>query len=398
MLENTALHSVGRCLESRGQGETDVLDLLQFATQIVFCDDIVLGTSGLMVPPRVADRTGQVLDTLSSLGVERVSLSPHHVTKNQWLTCCARAATDFVEDFSELIKINLSEISDGRPESLDSGLFTARFRELIAIDRSPEEILDITRRVIQPTGSGHVGYCLAMCPPLWEAVRREFVRQEGWPTALTSWLDVLLRVYVNIAVAADLGAMYSPAVSRASLLRNGASRIEQRLTKVVSEATKKFDVTDEIAPRRLPAPSLRLALVRNTDGSAQNVLEGALSLRSKARPLRKVLTPLAAKISQGETEDEGLFDLEMTARELCRLLEEDLGLAKPSQLRDALELKFVIGVPSPSIDMKAAIKWFNDWKRRRRVAVLTDLSKSLIFRQQLGAEYDRLLRRTITAH
>ena len=58
LVDNTGVHSVARCLEGAGKGEIDVLGLLQFATQLVFGDIILVGSFEL---GEVIERTNQVL-------------------------------------------------------------------------------------------------------------------------------------------------------------------------------------------------------------------------------------------------------------------------------------------------------------------------------------------------
>ena len=66
-LDNTGLHSVGRCLDGEAKGEPDVAGLLQFATQLVFSDELFYSA---FESTGVAARSQSVSEKVSKLGVD----------------------------------------------------------------------------------------------------------------------------------------------------------------------------------------------------------------------------------------------------------------------------------------------------------------------------------------
>lgn len=385
--DNTGLHSVGRCLDSRATGILDVSGFLQFATQIVFCDQISVGGNSFRFDPGVAETTEAIMSSLLGIGIDRQLLLAKELSPERWESLCMEAATEFADEVRGFLSPDVVEITGLYPELTAVTVPAARIHNLLGENRSADELAE--RAEIARLGgmASITEYCIAGSSELWHSLRTEYMTRGGWDIDLTRRLEIILRIYANTLIGREFDSIYSPALPRAILFQQSCNIVEEKLRRLVE------DTVNKVAPHQLAAPPLGRAFVRASNGDPAKVIESALALRDRARPLRRLLTPLAEKIAAGD--EEGTFQLVAKTRELGRLLEEDLGLADRPKFTDALELKFVLGMPSPSVDAKRLVAWIEDRRKRRRVAVLTDLSKTLVFRSSLDREYNRLIRTVV---
>ena len=59
-VDNTSIHAVGRCLQCTS-AEQDVKDLLQFATHLVYSDNVAISS---FEPPSISNRTEEICNLL----------------------------------------------------------------------------------------------------------------------------------------------------------------------------------------------------------------------------------------------------------------------------------------------------------------------------------------------
>ena len=368
LVDNTGVHSVARCLEGAGKGEIDVLGLLQFATQLVFGDIILVGSFEL---GEVIERTNQVFDKLLSIGIQSNVIEHIKITEQDFGLGCLKTAQVFAEDIESLLPTDIGDLLATTPDFADKRIIPdGHIHDLISHDRPDIELAERSAKALKQRAEGMVEYCLTTCPKLWNAIRKTYVDRGGWSAKVTAYLSVLLRMYLNDFFAKQFESCYSPAVARAKLLRQTGVVVEERLSRIVLDAVKK------ISTRKLPAPSVCMALIRDAKGDPHAILEEACKLREKAEPLRKMLRKVLQKLKEGDDEASIAFEKQM--KELSDLLEIELGLKKRPEFRDALELHFVLGIPAPSLSAKELSDWISYRWKHRWVAVLTDLSKRIL--------------------
>jgi hypothetical protein len=325
-----------------------------------------------------------LLDEMRTFGLDGKTIALQEISENQWKLRCMQAAVDFAADLPGLVQTRITDLTATFPDYKYLLVPHTRIHELISTARSKSELADCAETSRFQRAAGMVEYCITGCDELWEAIRREYTDRGGWPLETSAVLAILLRMYGNATIAAELNTIYSPAVARALLLQRTSAIIEERLSRIVSDAASKF------GSRKLRAPPIGVALVKKAEGEPRRILDAAIELRDRAKPLRKVLTPLAQKIAQGEPE--GVFAFDKKAQELANLLEEDLGLTRAPRFSDALELNFVMGLPAVNLKIGELIDWANDRWKRRSVTVLTDISKVLAFHSTLERDYGKLIR------
>lgn len=385
LVDNTGVHSVARCLEGTAKGEIDVLGMLQFATQLVFCDTIVVGT---YERNEVIEKTNRVFDKLLSAGIEPSKIERIIINEQDWASGCFETALIFAEDLESLFTTDVGDLLATAPDFADKRVIPdGHIHELISHDRSDTVLSEQAAIALKQGASGMVEYCFTANPTLWNAIRKAWVNKGGWTTKVTAYLAVLLRMYRNDFFAKQYKSYYSPAIARARLLRQIENIVEERLSCIILEAVSK------ISKRQLSTPSVGMALIRNSKGDPCAVLMEAIELRKKAEPLREVLRQVTQKVKDDNYEATSEFETQM--RELSELLEIELGLKKRPELRDALELHFVLGIPTPRLSAKQISDWISYRWKRRQVAVLTDLSKTLAYRAKLNREYKQLVNKAM---
>lgn len=383
LVDNTGIHAVGRCLDKRSKGPADALGLLQLATQLVFCETIIVQCEKT---GEIGERTAEVLTKVEASGVSSETIQYLNCTQDSWSAGCVGAAKAFADDVADLLPQEGGELEGTAPEFRDGKVARdGAMHDLIVKDRSREELDDLAGLALKDGATRLVEYCFAACPPLWDAVRRAYVERGGWARDVTARLAVLLRVYCNDAVACRSDAHYAPAVPRSELIRGFGRTVEDRLMGLVNE------VAGKLAHRPVQAPSLYSALLHRGKAEPNGILREACALREKTGPLRSVLSKVASRLRTDDVE--GWFALEKECQELCELTEMDLGLRTPPQLRDALEVKFIFGVPAPTLSATELVRWLEYRWKRRRVTVLTELSKAAAFVAKDAEQYKRLLRK-----
>ena len=121
----------------------------------------------------------------------------------------------------------------------------------------------------------------------------------------------------------------------------------------------------------------------------------ACRLRESASALRSVLRELKIKPGCNETDD--ALKIAHRLKEISTYVEAELGIVDAPRFADALQISFILGYPPATIglDTVRLMTWFRHRWNRRRVAVLTDLSKAAAFQGDATREYKRLLRSAV---
>lgn len=73
---------------------------------------------------------------------------------------------------------------------------------------------------------------------------------------------------------------------------------------------------------------------------------------------------------------ESRFEIQEATRDLGQQPRKELGPEKRIRLRDAVELRFIYGIPVASISGVKLLDWIEERRKARRTAVLTELVKA----------------------
>jgi hypothetical protein len=369
MIDNTGLQSTGLALEGYGRGEVDVLEMLQLTTFIVFAEQIATG--GYEVET-VTRKTREVGDRLSAFGLEQDFIYQSFVTPNHFASICETAALDCSEDLFYEFQPKKESVGGLYPAALQLQELNVRFpmiSRLISREMSEQELAVYRREALDMKKAGAVAYMIASCLELRETVRQVLTAHE-LSADLINQLDAFCRLYLNSVLASQQGSIYSPAIARARLIRRNYS------SPIATLSTAFDNVTAQLKTEPLHLPSVAAYLVLKAKGEPKAVIQEAIELREKTHELRQWLTRLT-EMSISESPDQR-SEASNEVKEFISLLEKELRLKPAPKFSDALEISFILGLPAPELSGAKLIEWIKFCWKKRKVAVLTDLSKSVV--------------------
>ena len=383
MVDNTGVHSVARCLEKRATGELDVRGLLQFATQLVFAEEIAVSTFEAY---EVRARTHSVLQDLQSIGFGK-ELNPIDRDAGSFWKSCLDVAEEFAVDFEYEFPEYILDLTSTAPDFANpSNMPEHQLHRLVECDLSDRELEDIAAKAKTYGAAGVVSYAFAKSDELRKAFRASYIERQGWPENMTQQLAVLFRSNLNHHLANQCKAKYSPAVARARFFRRIQTDVVHLLSKAVAE------VATKLQGRPLEYPSIGEFFTRNCKGDPRGVIEEAYRVRELASPLRDALSRRLGD-KAWEDDKESAFRRRGEGQEIAAQLKAELGLREKPLPNVAIEILRRVGFPpSPKKGADVLMNWIDNRFRRRRVAVLTDMSKTLAFDNEIEREYRRLVK------
>lgn len=383
-IDNTGLHSAGRCFEVEGDGEADVAGLFQLATQLVFADAIHIST---FESPGVRQRSEAIVTRILGCGLppEVIELTP--TTANSFSAACLTAAARLAEDLefafaagaSEATTVHSGAIPDLNPKERATIEFTHR---LILEDASSTQRQELAEEALSATGVGGHAFMLFGSDSLWEAVRR-LVQASIWTFGDTLNTIIYARYYLNEELARLHQSEYAPAVGRSRILRKRNLNILARLDAIVSNAAKRLE------PELLGVPSIADALASRCKGDPSAVIEQAAQARERASDLRFRLSKHTDPTTEIGARD--FHSLRNELSELTILLEQDLGITHTPALRDAFEVQFLGFIPIPH--PVRLLEWAEFTVKRQRVAILSEFAQTLAYERVDAFAYEKLLKR-----
>jgi len=369
-VDNTGLHSAGRCLAGESIGTIDVRGLLQLATEIIFSDIVVCGYEY----KSVREESENVLQLLKQFGVEDSCISTVMFSSRDYAGACDKAAQKFSEDFDSCFPFagfsseNLIRAAwTVAPSAVEN--FKELGQRLIAGTYSKDERNAAADVLAVYQAAGSVCYMLATCDDLLAKIR-DFRKTEGWTDELTDQLIIGLRYYANeeLALAGANKHIYAPAVARAEIVRKSTRLLSQRLSHVIGKVAEELS-----SPLLISVPSVAGALVYLSKGDPRAVISEAARLRDIATELRTYLRGKFAALDP--TSQEYWHEVNMEVGELTRDLNQEVRLTEAPNLINALDIH-----PLPPF-ISARVGSIKDWiefrKARKRIVVLTELSKAL---------------------
>lgn len=380
-LDNTGLHSVGRCLDGYAKGELDIAGLLQFATQLVFSDQLFYAA---FCSAGVTARSQRVNEQVSELGVgsEVLCLSPSDAVSYEraGLSAAERLAGDlkfaFVGTTTESVPIATC-LPDLNP---------LRDRGYGKIHRALEIGNDSSRSELSVEGAdmrlvGSAARLVTMSDNLWLQASR-LARSKSWKKEDTAKLVALLRCYLNQELAMLLSQSehdsvnYCPSVARARIIEGQDAYVLSKLTELIGEAAQKLDRI------KLEAPPVALALALRAKGDPKAVITEALVARESATELRRYLREVidaakrdAATLRKDLRNDAEIDCLRKAVKRLASLLEQELHIAQCPEALDAFEGLMVGPVPIPT--PRKVKDWIRNKHDRPRITILSEFAKTV---------------------
>jgi|GEM_PF-3645143 len=379
-IDNTGLHSIGRCLDGDAKDEPDIAGLLQFATQLVFSDGLFYsafdGTG-------VASRSQKVKEQVSKLGVNSdvLRLSPFDESSYERTVRAAaeRVADDLFPFPSTTTKSALIATSAPDLNPLEEQHYDNLHRAIKSGTESSRSELSAEGADIQLIGSG--ARLVAISDNLWTKASH-LAQRKSWKKEDTAKLVVMMRCYLNQELAMHLSQTgpdsvdYSPSVARARIIEVQDAYVLSKLPEIIGLAANKLDRI------KLEAPPVALALTLRSKGDPRALIAEAVIARGKATALRlhlRNVVDAARRETFADSEDirsdATIHRLRIAVEELKTLLEQDLGIAPRAGVRDALEGVMIGPVPIPpprKMFEWAELKW-----KRPRITILSEFAKTL---------------------
>lgn len=386
-IDNTSLHSAGRCLESEALGLIDVKGLLQLGTQLIFCNKIIV--SEFEYKP-IAERSELLISKFRALGVDPETLQTCSFQSSSYTEACLSAANRFSDEFTYIFPPchfsddeNLQAAWPDMPAEMAD--FARTVQTIIAGNCSQEELDRARDSTLVGKAASSVAYMVVNCPALLEQLR-QVAKSRQWTKRDTSQLTVALRYYANEGLAGVKKSIYSPAVARAQVVRKSTRLITDLLSPIVSDAATK------LSPWPIGVLSIADALLARSKGEPKAVVEEAIRLRDLAKDLRDYLIDKVDKFDPDTFEWNRAVSVE--ARKLSRALAQVLGIAPGPHLPEAFQVTFgpPFVVSGLTFDRKTFAEWYNLRKVRKHVSILSELSQDLAFKSYDQHTLQKLLR------
>jgi hypothetical protein len=346
----------------------DVSALLQFATQIVFVDTVQFG---LFEISSVRERSAQIHESLSALGVQASFVKPHEFTISEFSSACHSAAEELASD---LEWTPLTERPTAAPflasaypdqSTLDPRILDDLHR-LIVGSMSEDEINAILKGTLQEKkAAGSDEYMLATSQPLRRTVN-EIASASRWTRDDSRLFTVYSRYYLNQQMARRRGTIYAPSVARSRIVHQSIQTLLAGLTLELGR------IALECEPVLLEVPSIADILVRRGRSDPIGIIEEAVSARESTASLR---VHLSSWISEGDMNSHDWRSARKEIRELALAIRQDLGLIKAPTPLDAIELSG-FGL-TPKIRVGKLWEWIQYTITRRRITALSEFAKAM---------------------
>lgn len=373
LLDNTGFHAVGRCLESLGNGRTDVDDFLRFASYLIFCEESWV--SGCQPDP-VTARSDEISQALKTLGVPEHLRSVRELSEAQLDQAMEQASNRVFEEL---------ELADFAPTScqaeLADGLLPERRTLQIGVDdwfletTNPLTTDSRLRELFQEGTQASAGGWPVLMLLRHETLRQELisrVERQGWMPSDLIEFSVRMRYFMNQELAATGPSQlnYAPSAARSKLIASNASYVLDSVNKAISHAAEGLE------PVTLGLPPVAMALVHRSKGDPAGIISEALSLRDRAKPFREHCGKLIQDMSSSKVDlYRSRHELKLFMRDCEQLLAGALNAQAQPSFADSLDLDFLgFGfIPNPL----KLIPWINHKRKVRRITALLDLSYSL---------------------
>lgn len=382
-IDNTGLQSAAQCLEGRANPnqDYDVRGLLQLATLIIYGNNISLNG---FEDDIIARRSQEIIEQLQTIHISEDILSINPVSEDEYALACKTTADSIAPELCYSFNPDEYQLIGGEPPDLPIGLHERQVKciELASEPENSAKLKDVEKNALRDKAIGAVEYMLACSPALREAVGQMIKVYPNWGDRHSYQLNVFLRYHLNDILGEQNFSKYAPAIGRARLINRRNHYVLESIGDTIDE------IVTELRGEHLGVPSTLAALLQRSKGEPKAVLEVAREFREHSKPLRDCLHLLYEKYPDDTPESR--FGIRKKINELGRQLRRDVGLEKNAKLRDAIEVRFVIGFPVPFVSGKELLKWLKERKQSKRTAVLTELVKASAYSDLSSDLFEKL--------
>lgn len=382
LLDNTGLHSVGRCLEGKALSRDDVDGLLQVGSELVASRQIHISARE---SEGIRQRSEQIWLRLASAGFSPDAFELSQFNIPSFVDACREAVLCMEEDLlspSVFVDADWESVVAARPDlNREEHEEFERFHDILASDTR-----DPGRGEIQASiQGGQVGsalFALSTHPKFFERLRQYARSAPTWDRAATSALVSRLRGYVYTELSRAVDALYAPAVARAR--QDLCENVTLRRNLDSSLAS----LAEELRPEPLGFPPVAATLLVRSKGEPAAFLEEARHLRDLGKPLRKIIEERTQR-KDGALKQLAIDD---AVREVTDTVRKELISSERPQFVAAISALSVVPVPGVKLDPKKFADWLRFRLSRRKVKALTEVTATAIYSDQAERCYRRHLK------
>lgn len=373
-IDNSGLHSAGRALNRRARGSGDIDGLLQLGTLAIFADQLQL--TGFEHPD-VAQRSKDILGLLEFYGLTSGTVVQRSDTLEAYASACDEAAAAAANEVSWAFHPGQGEILGIRPDLPED--VREELNLIIKSSSNPGGDFDPLELLEQGKAASAVRYMLMTNDNLAAEVRNRMTRGGPWTETSLDQLSAFLRFFLNQELGGRSDAVYAPSVGRARLMRESAAYVIEKIDRELAA------LRTAVGGRSLPVPALARTLLARAKGEPEAFVKEVETMRGMAEPLR----PLLASVIQeaDPLTPEGREVLATRVREWFDVVRGELKLKKAPARRDALEVKFIFGIPAPEVSGAKMSGWIKHKAAAKRLAALTDISREVAYSTREGLAY-----------
>ena len=384
-IDHTSLHSSLLCIKGKAREEIDVTDFLQLSLKLIFAEHLYV--SGY-VSDQMIQKTKDLIDLYIDHGLDSSTITIINFNEKDFSDICYRAATKAIDEFI-FSPPCFSEIIKGNPDSLHPILSLKEkhgfvlLEKILSKDIPLHEVEEIAHYDLREKAWGQLIYTIYSQPKLLNFLYENY-SSSYWNKKNLYGLASIIRCYQNEQIAEEARTLYAPSESRSFQQRRAVEIIFKQLNCILTEAAQ------DLIPKKLVIPSVLETISSLSQGDQQGVINETIVLRDLAKKLRDLITNRLSKIDI--TTVEGIHRLNSEILELSIVLNQKLNPRKKNpRLRKAIfNFQQVFNVPIPNINSLA--DWIEYKQRCGHIIVLTKLSESIAYEDNVKRDYEKLLK------
>ncbi|MCW8329857.1 hypothetical protein MD588_13670 [Photobacterium sp. SDRW27] len=278
----TSFHSIGKAISNKPESTKNVVDLLNFLSQVIFCDKVAVSVLG---PKEITNGTIEVIDKLASLGlpvdlIERYSYPSGHERILQRNRISDQLKYDWLNHFPTLGKASRDSFPPGYYDMLNNTveIFSDTLLSNTSASRYSSEIQESLN---DDSISYMVGLMLADSD-LTELIRHNFNKQGVSKEHLVHFIALARNKY-NLLLSEDLKLVFTPCASRAQTNHSTAysfmDTYRKELNKDPKDEMQQLKLTGK--QYHLDIPSALHILLADGATSSEQLIVRALDAREK---------------------------------------------------------------------------------------------------------------------
>ncbi|WP_045825985.1 hypothetical protein [Teredinibacter turnerae] len=278
----TSFHSIKRAINGNPTSKSDIIDFLNFLSQLIFCDNVYISKLG---PDLITKETELTVDSLCKLGVPKdfvvlYSYPDEKIKTYQRETISNQILSDWLLNFPEM---------DGSTENLfpekyfnilepSVDLFYDVFARNGNINNYKEQI-ELSRH------DDEYSYMIALIlenENLTELIKNNVYKENISKKSILSFLSKARHKY-NIYLAQQLELAFTPSHTRSSQNKNNELQLLKNFEKILLKTDKNIDAQKHIKGKNLSIPSALHLLISKKNTKKEDLIETALKYRENLK-------------------------------------------------------------------------------------------------------------------